>query len=362
MTTTTDRAGTARDPHPTDFDALLLLSFGGPEAPDEVVPFLENVTRGSGIPRERLVEVGQHYFLFGGRSPINDQNRELIRALRAELDGRGVRVPIYWGNRNWHPQVEDSLRELVADGHRRVRVLTTSAYPSYSGCRSYREDLARALGGIDDVPADLSFVRVGNYGLDDSFVAANAAALAAALAELPGARIVFVTHSIPTAMNDTSGPTGGAYVGWHRDVARRVAELAAPGAEGHDLVFCSRSGRPGQAWLEPDVNDHLRDLAARGITRVVLAPIGFVSDHMEVVYDLDTQARETCEEVGVSVVRAATAGVSPVFVAGLVDRILAAGRVAGGAPEDGCGGICTSPCGATSCCPNPRRAETPAVA
>ncbi len=178
-----------------------------------MVPFLENVTRGTGIPKERLVDVGEHYFLFGGRSPINDQNRALITALRSELDSRQVGVPIYWGNRNWHPLVEDTVRTLVADGHRRVRILTTSAYPSYSGCRSYREDMARALGGLDDVPDDLSLVRVGNYGLDDWFVAANAAALSTALAELPDARIVFVTHSIPTAMNDTSGPAGGRLPG-----------------------------------------------------------------------------------------------------------------------------------------------------
>ena len=344
---------------PADFDALLLLSFGGPEAPEEVMPFLENVTRGTGIPRERLAEVGEHYFLFGGRSPINAQNRALIDALRKELHGRGVPVPIYWGNRNWRPFVADALGALIADGHRTVRVLTTSAYPSYSGCRSYREDLAGALGALSDLPDDLVLTRVGNYGLDESFVAANALALSAALRELPGARIVYVTHSIPTTMNETSGPSGGAYLRWHEEVARRVTASAAPGAD-HDLVFCSRSGRPGQPWLEPDVNDHLRDLAGRGVSRVVLAPIGFVSDHMEVIFDLDTQARETCDAEGISMVRAATAGVLPGFVRGLVDRVLAAGRDAE-RPADGCGGFCVSPCGARECCPNPRRPETAAV-
>ncbi len=360
MTTIHDAVPGAGSLPPADFDALLLLSFGGPEAPDEVVPFLENVTRGSGIPKERLSEVGQHYFLFGGRSPINDQNRALIDALRKELDSRGVAAPIYWGNRNWRPYVSEALERLIADGHRTVRVLTTSAYPSYSGCRSYREDLAGALAQLSHVPDDLAFTRVGNYGLDESFVAANALALAAALRELPEARIVFVTHSIPTEMNDTSGPGGGAYVSWHRQVAERVAASAAPDAE-YDLVFCSRSGRPGQPWLEPDVNDHLRDLAGRGVTRVVLAPIGFVSDHMEVIYDLDTQARETCEQEGVSMVRAATAGVLPGFVRGLVDRVLAAGRRDAERPADGCGGVCMTPCEAGTCCPNLRRPGTPAV-
>ena len=360
MTTTPDATARADAAPPADFDALLLLSFGGPEAPDEVVPFLENVTRGSGIPRERLAEVGKHYFLFGGRSPINDQNRALIDTLRRELDGRGVPVPIYWGNRNWRPYVSEALEALIADGHRTVRVLTTSAYPSYSGCRSYREDLAAALGGLSGVPDDLVFTRVGNYGLDESFVAANALALSAALRELPDARIVFVTHSIPTEMNETSGPAGGAYVAWHEEVARRVVASVAPGAD-YDLVFCSRSGRPGQPWLEPDVNDHLRDLAGRGVTRVVLAPIGFVSDHMEVIYDLDTQARETCDQEGIAMVRAATAGVLPGFVRGLVDRVLAAGRRDAAGPDDGCGGVCASPCGAEVCCPNLRRPGTPAV-
>ncbi|WP_420175128.1 ferrochelatase [Luteococcus sp. OSA5] len=342
--------------HPlAPYDAVLLVSFGGPEKPDEVIDFLEVVTRGAGIPRDRLAQVGEHYFLFGGRSPINDQNKALISALQQELSTRGVDCPIYWGNRNWHPFIDEALRELVADGRRRVLMLTTSAYPSYSGCRTYREAVAAAAStvGAEHVRID----RAGNYALDEGFVEANRAAVAQALAELPGARLVFVTHSIPTDMDDSSGPqeARGAYSRWHEEVAERIAQ--AVGAPEHDLVFCSRSGRPGQPWLEPDVDDHLAELHGRGVDRVVLAPIGFISDHMEVIYDLDTQARQTCDELGIQMVRSATAGTSQTFVAGLADRLLARAahaRQGDALPApDGCGG--------RGCCPNLRNAETPAI-
>lgn len=336
-------------------DAVLLVSFGGPEAPDEVVPFLENVTRGTGIPKSRLATVGEHYFLFGGRSPINDQNKALIAALEAELARRGLDIPVYWGNRNWRPYTADAVQQLVADGHRRVAMVTTSAYPSYSGCRSYREELARVLGESPDLDV-IDVRRIGNYGLDEGFVAANAEAVQAQLTALPGARLVFVTHSIPTPMSESSGPDGNAYVTWHQQVATRVARTV--GVDDFDLVYCSRSGRPEQPWLEPDVNDHLRELHAAGTTSVVLAPIGFVSDHMEVVYDLDTQARETCDGLGMAMGRAATAGTNPVFVATLVDRIMATADQRDPACNDG---VCATPCGAESCCPNLRRPETPAI-
>ncbi len=316
------------------YDAVLLLSFGGPEQPADVLPFLENVTRGRGIPRERLEAVAEHYLHFGGRSPINDQNRALLAALRAELDARGLDLPLYWGNRNWDPYLVDALREAARAGARRVCVLLTSAYSSYSGCRQYREDLAGALlelaAGTDDPRALPEVDKVRHYFNHPGFVAACADAVRAGLATLPeavrdGARIVFVTHSVPTAMNDVSGPAGGAYVAQHLDVSGAVA-AAAGDLVGRrlewDLVYCSRSGPPSQPWLEPDVNDHLRDLHARGVPGVVVVPVGFVSDHMEVKFDLDTEARETAQELGLPFARAATVGTDPRFVAGLVDLVL----------------------------------------
>jgi ferrochelatase len=319
------------------YDAVLLMSFGGPEQPADVMPFLENVTRGRGIPRERLESVAEHYLHFGGRSPINDQNRALLAALRAELDGRGLDVPLYWGNRNWDPYLVDTLREVAAAGARRVCVILTSAYSSYSGCRQYREDLAGAVLELAAEtaergdPASLPEIdKIRHYYNHPGFVAASADAVTRALADLPeaardGARVVFVTHSVPTAMNDVSGRDGNAYVAQHLDVAATVA-AAAGEAVGrpleHDLVYCSRSGPPTQPWLEPDVNDHLRDLHAQGVPGVVVVPVGFISDHMEVKFDLDTEARETAEELGLPFARAATVGTDPRFVAGLVDLVL----------------------------------------
>jgi protoporphyrin/coproporphyrin ferrochelatase len=311
------------------YDAVLLLSFGGPEQPSDVLPFLENVTRGRGVPRERLESVAEHYQHFGGRSPINDQNRALLAAVRAELDARGLDLPLYWGNRNWDPYLPDTLRQARADGVRRICVLVTSAYSSYSGCRQYREDLAAALLGLagevgaDQLPA---VDKIRHYFNHPGFVAANVDAVLAGLAQVPdGALIAFVTHSVPTAMNDTAGIEGGRYENQHRDVAATVAAAVGErrGATPEwELVYCSRSGPPGQPWLEPDVNDHLRNLKDRGVPGVVVAPVGFISDHMEVAYDLDTEARRTAEEIGLPFVRAATVGTDSRFVAGLVDLVL----------------------------------------
>ncbi|HYJ76178.1 MAG TPA: ferrochelatase [Kineosporiaceae bacterium] len=330
------------------YDAVLLLSFGGPEQPADVLPFLENVTRGRGIPRERLESVAEHYHHFGGRSPINDQNRALLAALRSELDARGLGVPLYWGNRNWDPYLLDTLRQARADGVRRLCVIVTSAYSSYSGCRQYREDLAAALIGVaeeagGDQADQLPEVdKIRHYFNHPGFVAANADAVLAALARVPeGSRIAFVTHSVPTAMNDTAGIEGGRYESQHRHVAAAVT-----GAVGEqvgerigttpewDLVYCSRSGPPSQPWLEPDVNDHLRALRDAGVPGVVVAPIGFISDHMEVAFDLDTEARETAEEIGLPFVRAATVGTDPRFVAGLVDLVLERAAQARGEEPD----------------------------
>jgi ferrochelatase len=309
------------------FDAVLLVSFGGPESPDEVMPFLQRVTRGRGVPTERLAEVAEHYHHFGGRSPINDQNRALLAAIRADLDARGVEIPLYWGNRNSEPYLADTLAEMRDAGVSRAAVFVTSAYSSYSGCRQYRENLAEAVAEVDGAP---QLLKLRHYFDHPGFVTANADALRAAWEMLPadarsGARVAFVTHSIPTAMQDTSGPHGGAYTAQHEAAAAAIVALLA--GEGvpvgsWDLVFCSRSGSPQVPWLEPDVNDYLREQAAAGVPAVVLAPIGFISDHMEVVFDLDTEARETADELGLTMVRAATAGVHPAFVAAVGDLLL----------------------------------------
>ena len=352
------------------YDAVLLVSFGGPEGPEEVLPFLENVTRGRGIPRERLAEVGEHYHLFGGRSPINEQCRTLLAALENELSDRGLPVPLFWGNRNSAPFLADEVRRMEAAGHRRVLAVVTSAYPSYSSCRQYRENLY-------DAAADTSVQidRIRHYADHPGFVAASVDATLAALDRLgeagSGARLVFVTHSIPATMAETAGPeprTGtGAYVDWHRAVAAEVTRQVAARREGefgHDLVYCSRSGPPGQPWLEPDVNDHLRALHAEGAGAVVLVPIGFISDHMEVIYDLDTEALATAAELGLPCERAATAGVHPAFVAGLVDLMLERAAAARGENPDrpvaGDGPVGWFAC-SSGCCPNLREPGRPAL-
>mgnify|MGYP001627413275 CR=1 FL=1 len=300
------------------FDALLYVSFGGPERPEDVVPFLENVTAGRGIPRERLEEVGQHYFLFGGKSPINDLNRDVIKAVRADLDGAGLDLPVYWGNRNWDPYLKDTMRQMVDDGVRHAAYLVTSAYSSYSGCRQYREDLAGAVEGLD-----LQLTRLRLYFNHPGFVQPFVEATAEALAGAPeGTHVAFVTHSIPDAMNDSSGGPGvGAYRKQHEEVARLVTEAVGIDPELTALVYCSRSGSPHTPWLEPDVNDHIEQLAADGVPGVVVVPIGFVSDHMEVVYDLDTEAKATAEQFGLWFQRVATPGTHPDFVAMVGDLL-----------------------------------------
>jgi protoporphyrin/coproporphyrin ferrochelatase len=313
------------------YDALLVVSFGGPEGPDDVVPFLENVTRGRGIPRERLAEVGQHYMLFGGRSPLNDLNRAFIAAVEEDFAGAGLALPVYWGNRNWAPYLPDVLERMHADGVERALCLLTSAYSSYSGCRQYRENLAAAVASVDGRAPRLD--RVRHYFNHPGFLEPMVDATLAALAELPAAtrgdaRLLFVTHSIPTAMNEASGrggalimegqhAEGGAYVAQHRSVMAEVGERVRQHT-GHrfatELVYCSRSGDPTTPWLEPDIGDRIRELAEAGAPAVVAVPIGFVSDHMEVVYDLDTEASAVAAEVGIGFARAATAGLDPRFV------------------------------------------------
>ena len=350
------------------FDALLLLSFGGPEQPDEVVPFLRNVTRGRGIPDERLAEVGEHYFRFGGRSPINDQNRALLAEIEKDFADHGIALPVYWGNRNWDPYLRDTLAQMTADGVRRAAVFVTSAYSSYSGCRQYREDLA---GAVAEVPGAPRLDRLRAYFNHPGFVETMIDTTIAALEELDEplratARLVFVTHSVPVSYDETSGPEGHAYVTQHESVRAEVAAGVAARLGRtfeHDLVFCSRSGAPGTPWLEPDVNDRLRELAQTGTQAVVVVPIGFVSDHMEVAYDLDVEAADTAAELGLGFARALTCGTDPRFVALVRDLVLERAAVERGEqPErSACGSLPAAwdRCLAT-CCPNPR-APKPAL-
>ena len=396
------------------YDAVLVLSYGGPAGPADVLPFMRNATAGRGVPDSRLLEVSGHYAGFDGVSPINARNAEMLEALRAELARRGSNAPVVIGNRNWHPFVTEAMRELADGGARRLLSLTTAAYASYSGCRQYREDTAAALarlaagtdgatgegfeadaaarvGGAGGEPVELVVDKTRPFYNTPGMLEANADAIADACAELTragvplgGIRLVLVTHSIPVGMERGSAPRAGdgapgdagdavgtaaggrdlpapgaappepgmaadlsteiSYVDQHRRfievllpaVARRLGTAAAPA---HDLVFCSRSGPPQAQWLEPDVNDHLEALAAGRLTDgtavaapdgVVVAPIGFVADHMEVVFDLDTEARATAERLAMPCVRAATAGTHPAFIASLADILLERAAVARG--------------------------------
>ncbi|MFD7078540.1 ferrochelatase [Streptomyces sp. NPDC059918] len=363
------------------YDALLLLSFGGPEGPDDVVPFLENVTRGRGIPRERLKEVGQHYFGFGGVSPINGQNRELLDALRKDFAEHGLDLPVYWGNRNWAPYLDDVMREMAADGRRRIAVLATSAYASYSGCRQYRENLADALAALaaDGVAALPEVDKLRHYFNHPGFVQPMIDGVLAALESLPeevrsGAHLAFTTHSIPTAAADTSGPVeehtgggeGGAYVRQHLDVAQVIADAvrAETGTElPWELVYQSRSGAPHVPWLEPDICDHLESLHGAGAPAVVMVPIGFVSDHMEVLYDLDTEATAKAAELGLPIARSATVGADPRFAAAVRELVLERAAAERGEPVERCAlgllGPSQDLC-AVGCCP--ARGPRPAAA
>lgn len=294
------------------YDAILIVSFGGPEGPDEVIPFLENVLRGKNVPRARMLEVAEHYKQFGGVSPINDQCRTLIAALEAELAEHGPQLPVYWGNRNWRPLLADTMAQMRDDGVRRALAFMTSAYSSYSGCRQYREDIARAQAEIGAGAPQVDKLRVffNHPGYINPMRERVQAALDQILVDRRAAtRIVFTAHSIPAAMAG-----GCAYEAQLRESCRLVTE-AFP-EHSWELVFQSRSGPPTQAWLEPDVCDYLRELhATRQVTDVVIAPIGFISDHLEVLFDLDTEAAALCTALGINMVRAATVGTHPRFVA-----------------------------------------------
>jgi ferrochelatase len=294
------------------------------------MPFLENVTRGRGVPRERLAEVAEHYQHFGGVSPINGQNRELLAAIRADFAGNGVELPVYWGNRNWNPYLTDTLRQMREDGIRRALVFVTSAYCSYSSCQQYKEDLGKAHAELG--PGGPETVVLRRFFNHPGFIEPHADAVRGAYASLPAprrakARLVFTAHSIPTRMDEQAGSGGHLYSRQLRAAAGLVAERAAPNAQ-WDLVWQSRSGPPQVPWLEPDVNDHLQAIAAEGVTDVVISPIGFVSDHVEVLWDLDNEARDTAYKLGLGFARAATPGVDRRFVAMVRELVLE--RTSGG--------------------------------
>lgn len=281
------------------YDALLLVSFGGPEKPEDVMPFLENVTRGRGVPRDRLLEVAEHYHHFGGRSPINDQCRELIAALKQHIN-----LPIYWGNRNWHPFLADTIRKMRDDGVKSALAFTTSAYSSYSGCRQYRENVAAAQAEVGEGAPEIHKLRVFyNHPL---FIEACTGRVREAMRS-GDQRLVITAHSIPCSMAQTCD-----YEQQLAETSRLVAEAA--GFRDWDVVYQSRSGSPAVPWLGPDILDHLRQLQARGVRNVLVAPLGFLSDHLEVLYDLDTEARALAAELGMNFSRAATVGTHPAFV------------------------------------------------
>jgi ferrochelatase len=294
------------------YDALLVVGFGGPEKRDDVIPFLENVLRGRNVPRERLLEVSRHYEHFAGKSPINDQMRSLIAALRPELSARHIDLPVYWGNRNWHPLLPEAVREMAAAGVRRAIAYVASAYSSYSGCRQYLGDIERAREAVGDAAPRIDKLRVFyNHPL---FISANAARLTAALDQfVPDSRsravVAFTAHSIPA-----SQAANCEYEAQLRETCGLTAAAAGVESSRWQLVYQSRSGRPEDPWLGPDIGDHLRELRARAASGVVVMPIGFLSDHLEVLYDLDCEARRVANELGLPMVRASTVGTHPLFV------------------------------------------------
>jgi ferrochelatase len=300
------------------YDALLIVSFGGPEAMDEVMPFLENVLRGKNVPPERMHAVAHHYELFDGISPINSQNRTLIAVLEKELETNGPRLPIYWGNRNWHPMLPDALQRMTDDGIKNALAFFTSAYSSYSGCRQYREDIARAQVAVGVAAPRVEKLRA--FYNHPGFIEPNIENVGKALDRIPKerrerARIVFTAHSIPSSM--------AAYCDYEAQL-QETCSLIAEGL-GHKewrLVYQSRSGSPAQPWLEPDICDYLAELKEAGTEDVVIAPVGFISDHMEVLYDLDTEARALCEKINLNMVRASTVGAHPTFIKMIRELIL----------------------------------------
>jgi len=338
-----------------DYDAFLLVSFGGPEGPADVMPFLENVTRGRGVPRDRLAEVARHYDAFGGVSPINEQCRDLLSAIGKDFAAAGLDLPRYWGNRNWHPFLADTVAQMASDGVRHAIAFVTSAYGSYSSCRQYLDDIEAARAQVRDAPR---IDKIRHFFNHPGFIGPVARAARAAITVLPpvvqhDAWLVFTAHSVPAAMAAASGPAGGLYPAQLAEAARLVAgRLTAE--EGHErrwrLAYQSRSGPPAVPWLGPDIGDQLADLAAAGAPAVVVVPVGFVSDHVEVRYDLDIEAARAAQRLGLPMARAATPGTDPRFVSMITElvaerrgrpaQVLALGSLPPGpdfCPNDCCG-------------------------
>src|ERR1017187_4568769 len=338
-----------------NYDAILVVSFGGPESRADVIPFLETVLRGRNIRRERLLTVAEHYYHFEGKSPINRQTGELIAALQAELQLHGPNLPIYWGNRNWHPLLPETLQKMKQDGIRRAVGFVTSAYSSYSGCRQYREDIARAQSEVG--PGGPEVDKLRPFFNHPAFVEATVERVRHALHGIPAAaqgnvQIVYIAHSIPVSMANTCD-----YVKQLQEVRHLVS--AALGQKNDALVYQSRSGTPGQPWLEPDILDYLRQAKAGNLaSAVVLAPISFISDHMEVLYDLDIEARQLCDSLALPMVRAKTVGVHPAFIGTIPELILE--RTSSGAEKRALGSlgprhdVCEE-----NCCPAPQRPARP---
>ena len=293
----------------SEYESLLLVSFGGPEKREDVMPFLRNVLKGRNVPEARMEEVAQHYYMFDGVSPINEQNKRLIRAIENDFAENGIKLPVYWGNRNWHPMLQDTLEQMKSDGVKRSLAFFTSGFSCYSGCRQYRENIIEARNAIGPDAPEVDKLRV--FFNHPKFVETCAVRLKQAIKETVSnwdqAVVLFTAHSIPDSM-----AVGCNYVKQLEEASRLVAESS--GATNWKLVYQSRSGRPSQPWLEPDVCDYIEEVAGQGIKEVVIMPIGFVSDHMEVIFDLDVEARETCEKVGIKLTRAGTAGTHPLFV------------------------------------------------
>jgi len=337
------------------YDAVLVVSFGGPEAHGDVIPFLENVLRGRNVPRERMLAVAEHYYHFDGKSPINEQTRTLIAALKQELAEHGPSLPVYWGNRNWHPLLADTLRKMSADGVRHALAFVTSAYSSYSGCRQYREDISRAQAEVGSGAPLVDKIRA--FFNHPGFLDATEDRLREAVDQIPAnarnnVEVVYIAHSIPISMANTCD-----YVSQLEEVRSIVSSRL--GIQRHSLVYQSRSGAPGQPWLEPDILDYLREVSAKGsASAVVLAPISFISDHMEVLYDLDIEARQLCESMGLPMARAKTVGVHPKFVAAI--RALIEERIVPGKQRRALGSLGARPdvC-AEDCCPAPQRPVRP---
>lgn len=339
------------------YDAILIVGFGGPEKMDDVMPFLENVLRGRNVPRERMLEVAEHYRHFGGVSPINQQVRDLIAILKPELEAAGIDLPVYWGNRNWHPMLADTVKAMTEAGVKHALGVVQAGYSSYSSCRQYREDIIKAREAAGPDAPRIDKMRVFyNHPL---FIEANAGRVKAAIDALPehgraDFRIAFTAHSIPTSMANNCD-----YARQLTETCRLVAEALGVGAGRWSLVYQSRSGRPTDPWLEPDILDHINDLSTQGVKELIIHPVGFLSDHMEVMFDLDEEALQRCQEKGITMKRSASVGTHPAFVTML--RELIDERINGGCERRAIGAfgpnhdVCP-----VDCCMPPPAARRPA--